>query len=160
MYAERGANTKRRPSLERCYNRDHPRYPIAPTKFPTGWSATHRLGPEGLYQVQHIARRRRIPSAGHAREGGYRLGLTPDCLFERFSHRPTIHRLHQGPTARCRLDGNPITYLKVDGHGTRPSPRRAQWQRSWGLSGEQTAAKPLESGRTFPACAGGSKAYK
>lgn len=36
---------------------------------------------------------------------GYRLRLTPNCLKERFSHRPTIHRLQHLPIACCRLVG-------------------------------------------------------
>ncbi len=34
-------------------------------------------------------------------EGGYRLGLTPKCLVDRFSHRPLILRLHRCLTAEA-----------------------------------------------------------
>ncbi len=35
--------------------------------------------------------------------GGYRLRLTPECLMNNDSHRPTIHRLPQSPQASYHL---------------------------------------------------------
>lgn len=58
--------------------------------------STSAQAPKHRCSVQHAPLRRRIPSASHAR-GGYWLGLTPKCLMNNDSHRPTIHRLHQGP---------------------------------------------------------------
>lgn len=44
-----------------------------------------------LIGVSHRTLRRRMPSASHAR-GGYRPGLTPNCLVDSVGHRPAIHR--------------------------------------------------------------------
>lgn|SRR5690349_17208299 len=49
-----------------CSPRDGPRYHYV-------------LAPGAGHRVSHLALRRRIPSAGHAR-GGYRPRLTPECL--------------------------------------------------------------------------------
>lgn len=73
--------------------------PIAPTEFPRVESAAENtsrpLGRTGA--LRHIAPRRRMPAADHAREDGYRHRRSPKCLMNSISHWPSIHRLLRRP---------------------------------------------------------------
>ena len=56
-------------------------HPIAPTKFPRGWSATETPDlPHGSDELRHAPPKRRIPYVNHVPKDGYRPGLAPKCL--------------------------------------------------------------------------------
>ena len=78
------------------YNRFPRAIQLPPLCSPRDGPRHGRSGARRLRGVPHLTRRRRIPSAHHARSG-YGPGLTPKCLVNNDSHRPVIHRLQRHP---------------------------------------------------------------
>ncbi len=82
-------------SVERGYTRPFG-YPIAPTEFPTGGSATPERGRQapshgGAYTPQEE------DTGCRSRRGGYLRRLSPKCLQRRISHGLVISRLKWSP---------------------------------------------------------------
>lgn len=121
--------------------------PIAPTEFPTGWSAAHVPPAPGAFVRCYVE-----PAGGGYRwlvtsEDGYKPRLTPECLEDRIGHRPAIHRLQQSlliaKQGIGRFGGPPSltlvgpTSASCPSKSYRPAGSESHWQDGPILEGAQ-----------------------